>query len=719
MDGKFVIFAVLLSNIWTLSEGDIYESEAWDLCTDTPPTDAKLWPSISNGHLGTVVHSDSVYMNGLYNGNGTTSTRARIPAMTSLKTLNIDGTRLNTSFCLHMDTGTYEETYRTDHWKLTITIYAHRVVRRVLVTEVSIATDGYQGQFVVPLQINHGNESTEISFLKMTSDIPNASYMYGKINEAETSESGRTPVHVYSTIIPPNITIASGQAHKETHVFLMSISPDLADANSAYKTAINMHLDGTLQTSHVSAWRHVWDAGRIDVNGNVTLASTVNSALYYIISSMPLTPDPLWEFNGLSPADLAHNGYNGHMFWDQDTWMYPPVLQMHADLGAILVQTRLRTLNASYEFARRNGYSGAQYAWESAFTGLDVTPWQPAQDWEIHVTGDVSLAFHQYLMMTGDVDMLRKSRLQEAIFAIADFWRSRATLNATSRLYEIHEVMPPDEWHYPVNNSVYTNYVAKQALLLPMYVCKLIHCKAPPQYEEVATKMYLPYDPVLKYHPEYDGYTTNVTIKQGDAILLSYPLQMQMSDEVRYNNLAIYEKTTGAGPAMTWGMFAIGWLDVNQSAKAEKSFFQQLDNKYGPFNIWTEDADGGGVTNFITGQGGYLQSIINGYGGIRVYEDELAVHCRPIPGSKSMQLVGIDYRGNSVDIWCDRSVTRVNVASKGQQLFLRTADGREQVRLNEGVAIEIASQKMFMSTLPINQANAIHHGVDTPFVIVG
>jgi len=71
-------------------------------------------------------------------------------------------------------------------------------------------------------------------------------------------------------------------------------------------------------------------------------------------------------------------------------------------------------------------------------TGLDVTPWPPAQDYEIHVTGDVALALRQYMEVTGDDAMLHEPLFRETVFAIADFWKSRATLDASRGLYEIH-----------------------------------------------------------------------------------------------------------------------------------------------------------------------------------------------------------------------------------------------------------------------------------------
>lgn len=71
------------------------------------------------------------------------------------------------------------------------------------------------------------------------------------------------------------------------------------------------------------------------------------------------------------------------------------------------------------------------------------------------------------------------------------------------------EVMPPDEWNYPVNNSIYTNHVAKLSLLMPKYVCQLLNCTPPKEYEEIANMIYLPFDEAGQYHPEYDGFTTS------------------------------------------------------------------------------------------------------------------------------------------------------------------------------------------------------------------
>ena len=62
----------------------------------------------------------------------------------------------------------------------------------------------------------------------------------------------------------------------------------------------------TLFSSHVTEWTGLWARGRVDVEGNLTLARINYASLYYITSSLPLHEDRLWPFVGLSPGGLAH-----------------------------------------------------------------------------------------------------------------------------------------------------------------------------------------------------------------------------------------------------------------------------------------------------------------------------------------------------------------------------------------------------------------------------
>ena len=68
------------------------------------------------------------------------------------------------------------------------------------------------------------------------------------------------------------------------------------------------------------------------------------------------------------------------------------------------------------------------------------------------------------------------------------------------------DVMGPDEYHSPVNNSVYTNIIAAHSMRTAQYAASLIHQTPEEQWNSVASQMYIGFDKSLGYHPEYDNY---------------------------------------------------------------------------------------------------------------------------------------------------------------------------------------------------------------------
>ena len=74
-------------------------------------------------------------------------------------------------------------------------------------------------------------------------------------------------------------------------------------------------------------------------------------------------------------------------------------------------------------------------------------------------------------------------------------------------------VMPPDEYAYAVNNSAFTNVIAAQSLLFAAKVARMCQLpKAADDYYYYAKRIYIPFDDVVGYHPEYDGYTVGMKL---------------------------------------------------------------------------------------------------------------------------------------------------------------------------------------------------------------
>ena len=339
------------------------------------------------------------------------------------------------------------------------------------------------------------------------------------------------------------------------------------------------------------------------------------------------------------------------------------------------------------------------FPWESALTGYEVCPEEIYGKHEIHISGDITFAVKQYFLATGDLDWLKKYGSQLAIDT-AKFWASRVTYNKTKDAYVIYDVMPPDEYKDAVNNSVYTNVVAKINLQFAVEVANLFQIETPREWEEIIEKLYIPYDVKLQYHPEYEGFEINkpgVVVKQADTILINYPLQYPMTDAAKNNDLNFYSNITDPnGPAMTHSMFSIGWLEVGNKVAAQKEFKKNYANIQEPFKVWTEIRNGKGATNFITAAGGFLQSVIFGYGGFRLKQDGLHFNLQSPPDSDGMILNGVKFMGSSIEFGTSLRSSYIKILKYGRKLLFLKHNGKlirlyEQIPrfVNQGIIVTL------------------------------
>ena len=145
--------------------------------------------------------------------------------------------------------------------------------------------------------------------------------------------------------------------------------------------------------------------------------------------------------------------------------MWQPIALINHNWAKRLLYYRFMMLDSAKEIAKNKGFKGAQYPWESAAIGFETV--QPGfeyiSEYQIHNTGDISHAMEQYFALTNDVEWADEEGCEMAE-EIAKFWASRVSYNKSKDFYEIKNVMGPDEDHIDINNNVYTNVVAAQAL---------------------------------------------------------------------------------------------------------------------------------------------------------------------------------------------------------------------------------------------------------------
>ncbi len=459
--------------------------------------------------------------------------------------------------------------------------------------------------------------------------------------------------------------VTSGQTYTITKYVGVESSQDNPDQTAgAQAQASRAAATGfdRLRSANDAAWADLW-AGRIDVLGNPVVASDVNASEFYLWSSTRAGVN--WS---VSPAGLSSNGYNGHIFWDAETWMYPSLLAQHPALAAGMDAYRFQRLGQARAHAAATGYKGARYPWESALDGTEQIPPPPSVNseglYEQHITADIALAQWQYYLATGDKGWLAR-RGWPVLSGAAAFWASRVT-PGTDGSYHIDGITGPDEENPDVNDEVYTNVAAKTTLEDAVRAAGVLGIAAPPSWSQIASKIVVLSDAARQIHPEFAGYGGQL-VKQADVTLLQYPWAYPMSATFAQNDINYYvPRTDPTGPSMSDAVNSIDTSALGTPGCASYVFTQR---SYEPFirdvfDQFSETRTGGAFT-FMTGIGGFLQEFLYGYSGLRWQAN--AVHLAP---SLTSQMSGIVLHNIS---WHGRRFTIVIGLRKTTVTLLRGA----------------------------------------------
>lgn len=413
-----------------------------------------------------------------------------------------------------------------------------------------------------------------------------------------------------------------------------------------------------LLAANAEAWHAAWDACDVTVEGDSAATRAARFNIYHLL----IAANPEDPRANIGAKSLSGEGYKGHVFWDTEIFMLPFYIYTQPETAKALLLYRYHTLDGARTNAKANGFAGAQYAWESADTGLETTPKWTADGknriWtgeeEIHVTADVAYGILTYATATGDWDFMRDYGA-EILFETSRFWASRLEHNAAEDRYELTRVIGPDEFHEHVDNNTFTNCMARWHLLETVAVYERLKAEgaseALPKQDEVAhwremaDAIHIPIDrkqhlieqfsgyfaredvPVTewdengmpRYPAGYDHFNMNDTmlVKQPDVIMLLYVLPDAFDDETKRANYAFYEPRTLHKSSLSPAIHAIMGIEVGDPAKA-LTYFNR--------SAFVDLADNQGNTQdgiHAASAGGTWQALVFGFGGFRVKDGRM------------------------------------------------------------------------------------------------
>ncbi|GAA0970150.1 glycoside hydrolase family 65 protein [Actinocorallia libanotica] len=382
-----------------------------------------------------------------------------------------------------------------------------------------------------------------------------------------------------------------------------------------------------------------WRGADVEVDGDPEVQQAVRFALFHILQAGARAERRIIPAKGLTGP-----GYDGHTFWDTETFVLPALTYSVPDAAADALRWRYSTLPQAMERARQLGLQGATFPWRT-ISGGECSGYWPAGTAAFHINADIADAVHRYLDATGDMEFAREVGV-DLLVHTARLWRGLGHHDLDGR-FRIHGVTGPDEYSAVVDNNVYTNVMAQKnlraaadlVLSLPDEADRLeVTAEEAASWRDAADKMHIPFDERLGVHSQNDGFTDGApwdfrrtppdhyplllhypyfdlyrkqVVKQADLVLAMHLCSQAFTAEEKERNFSYYEAMTvrdSSLSAQTQAVIAaeVGYLDLAHAYLTETSLMDLRD---------LERNTGDGL--HLASLAGAWNALVSGFGGLR------------------------------------------------------------------------------------------------------
>ncbi|GAA4437842.1 glycoside hydrolase family 65 protein [Phytohabitans houttuyneae] len=273
-----------------------------------------------------------------------------------------------------------------------------------------------------------------------------------------------------------------------------------------------------------------WDAADVRLDGDPEVQQAVRFALFHVLQAGARA-----EMRPIAAKGLTGPGYDGHVFWDTETFVLPVLTYTQPEAVTHGLRWRHATLDLARERAQTLGLKGAAFPWRTV-RGHECSGYWPAGTAAFHIGADIADAVQRYVVATGDHDFEREVGL-ELLVDTARLWRSLGHHDRHG-VFHIDGVTGPDEYTAVVNDNIYTNLMAQKnlvgaadaALRHPEQARRLgVDEEEAASWRDAAAAMHIPYDKELGVHQQCEEFTRlqewdfAATPPSGYPLLLNYP----------------------------------------------------------------------------------------------------------------------------------------------------------------------------------------------------
>jgi alpha,alpha-trehalose phosphorylase len=382
------------------------------------------------------------------------------------------------------------------------------------------------------------------------------------------------------------------------------------------------------------------------------------------------------EQRPIAAKGLTGPGYDGHAFWDSETYVLPVLTYTYPGSVADALAWRLSTLPAAEQRAGQLGLAGAAFPWRT-ISGEECSGYWPAGTAAFHINADIADAALRYLDATADSTFEREVALP-LLVATARLWRSLGAHDRGGR-FRIDGVTGPDEYSAVADNNVYTNLMAQRNLAAAAETAMRWRAEAEAlsvtteeaaSWRDAADAMVIPYDAHLGVHPQNEGFTDHArwdfeatgpeqyplllhfpyfdlyrkqVTKQADLVLAMIMCPDAFNAEQKRRNFEYYEALTVRDSSLSACMQSVmaaevGHLDLAHDYLGEAALMDLRDLEHN-----TRDG------LHIASLAGAWTALVMGLGGMRASGGRLSFAPR-LPDGLTRLRFRIRYRARRVEV---------------------------------------------------------------------
>lgn len=507
-------------------------------------------------------------------------------------------------------------------------------------------------------------------------------------------------------------TVAQGDQIRFTKFAAVTTSrdyrPDQLSSRACHvlADAINLGYE-KLRSEQVMAWEKKWKISDILIRGDISAQQGIRFNIFHLNQTYT-GYDPLLN---IGPKGFTGEKYGGSTYWDTEAYCLPFYLNTaDKEVARNLLIYRYRHLPKAIENAGKLGFTDGA----ALYPMVTINGEECHNEWEItfeeiHRNGAIAYAIYNYICHTGDDFYLAEYGL-EVLIGISRFWSQRFTFSDQKQLFVMLGVTGPNEYENNVNNNWYTNYLASWTLAYTLESIAFVSEKFPGEWNRIERQtnfritpetqrwstiinhVYLPADESQGIFLQQDGYLDkeqllatdlkqeerpinqhwswdrilrSCFIKQADVLQGLYLFEDHFTTEEIRKNYDFYEPRTVHESSLSPCVHAILALKLGYIDSAYQLYLRTSRLDLDDYNHEVHEGC------HITSMAGTWMAIVEGFGGMRVIDNQL--HFNPLlPGGWTSLTFTIHFRGHLLEIRIGRLDIRItDQGVSAMELFIR------------------------------------------------